>query len=199
MDLKNVSEEVEVLVELLRDVLGNEIRNTILSSGEKSFFNLRNVADRMGLRNAFTKDGVPLPTREADGVSRYPSFDINKPLTDIISKYRIFTGPVREQYPELVNVLGRYKGMQGKKGENAFRDNLVKNVTDMMVERQRPGANAATPMEGFEPAAFNEILDLGKDNLKSVLVCAIGYRSEEDNNQHLAKVRKNQEDIFEVR
>ena len=132
-----------------RDILGNEIRDTILSSGEKSFFNLRNVADKMGLRNAFTKDGVPLPTREADGVSRYPSFDINKPLTDIISKYRIFTGPVREQYPELVNVLGRYKGMQGKKGENAFRDNLVKNVTDLMVERQRPGAGAAAPMEGF--------------------------------------------------
>ena len=132
-----------------KDVLGNEIRDTILSSGEKSFFNLRNVADKMGLRNAFTKDGVPLPTREADGVSRYPSFDINKPLTDIISKYRIFTGPVREQYPDLVNVLGRYKGMQGKKGENAFRDNLVKNVTDMMVERQRPGATAAAPMEGF--------------------------------------------------
>jgi hypothetical protein len=132
-----------------RDVLGNEIRNTILSSGEKSFFNLRNVADRMGLRNFFTKDGVPLPTREADGVSRYPSFDINKPITDIISKYRIFTGPIREQYPELVNILGRYKGRQGKKSENAFRDNLVKNITDMMVERQRPGSTAAAPMEGF--------------------------------------------------
>jgi hypothetical protein len=132
-----------------KDALGNEIRNTILSSGEKSFFNLRNVADRMGLRNAFTKDGVPLPTREADGVSRYPSFDIGKPVTDIISKYRIFTGPVREQAPELVNILGRYKGMQGKKGETAFRDNLVKNVTDLMVERQRPGSTGATPMEGF--------------------------------------------------
>lgn len=57
----------------------------------------------------------------------------------------------------------------------------------------------ATPMEGFEPAAFDEILDLGKDNLKSVLVCAMGYRSEEDNNQHLAKVRKSSDDIFEVR
>ncbi len=57
----------------------------------------------------------------------------------------------------------------------------------------------ATPMEGFEPAAFDEILGLTKDNLKSVLVCAMGYRSEEDNNQHLAKVRKNIEDIFEIK
>jgi nitroreductase len=57
----------------------------------------------------------------------------------------------------------------------------------------------ATPMEGFESTAFDEILDLEKDNLKSVLVCAMGYRSEVDNNQYLAKVRKSSGDIFEVR
>jgi len=57
----------------------------------------------------------------------------------------------------------------------------------------------STPMEGFEPEAFDEILGLKKDNLKSVLICAMGYRSEEDGIQHLAKVRKSQEQLFEVR
>lgn len=57
----------------------------------------------------------------------------------------------------------------------------------------------ATPMEGFEPTAFDEILDLEKGNLRSVLICAMGYRSEEDSSQHLKKVRKNSENIFEVR
>lgn len=55
----------------------------------------------------------------------------------------------------------------------------------------------ATPMEGFEPEAFDEILGLKEKNLRSVLVCAFGYRSEEDGNQHIAKVRKSKEDLFE--
>jgi hypothetical protein len=155
-----------------RDVLGNEIRNTILSSGEKTFFNLRNVANKMGLRNAFTDaDGVPLPTREADGVSRYPSFDIEKPINDILSKYRILTGPIRNQAPDLANVLGRYKGLQGKKGENAFRDNLTKEITDLMVARARPSGTARGQMDQF--------LDT-KESLASSASADIAFRQQQE-------------------
>lgn len=129
--------------------LGNEIRNTILGGGEKSFFNLRNVAERMGLRSAFTKDGVPLPTRESNGISRYPSFDIEKPVNNILEKYRIFSGPIREQNPTLVNVLGRYKGLQGKKAADAFSEELTKSITDLMVATERPGVAGGKPMESF--------------------------------------------------
>lgn len=37
----------------------------------------------------------------------------------------------------------------------------------------------ATPMEGFEPAKFDEILGLAKRGLKSVAVLPLGYRAEE--------------------
>ncbi len=57
----------------------------------------------------------------------------------------------------------------------------------------------ATPMEGFDPEAFDEILDLRKDNLQSVLVCPIGYRAEDDKYGQLKKVRKSHEDLFETR
>ena len=57
----------------------------------------------------------------------------------------------------------------------------------------------ATPMEGFEKEAYNEILELEKQALKAVLVCPIGYRSKEDTNQFLTKVRHPLENLFEIR
>ena len=55
----------------------------------------------------------------------------------------------------------------------------------------------STPMEGFDNEKYDTILNLTQQGLKSVLVCPIGYRSEEDNTQHLKKVRKNSFHITE--
>lgn len=57
----------------------------------------------------------------------------------------------------------------------------------------------ATPMEGFQKDAYDEILSLKKQGLQSVLVCPMGYRAEEDTNQFLKKVRRKQESLFEFR
>lgn len=54
----------------------------------------------------------------------------------------------------------------------------------------------ATPMEGFNPTAFNEILGLDKLGLTATVIAAVGYRHEEDDTQHYAKVRKSQEELF---
>jgi nitroreductase len=53
-----------------------------------------------------------------------------------------------------------------------------------------------TPMEGFEPAQFNEILGLEAMNLNAVLVATIGYRHDADETQHYIKVRKSNEELF---
>ena len=47
----------------------------------------------------------------------------------------------------------------------------------------------ACPMEGFDPAKYDEILWLDKLWLTATLVIPVGYRSEEDKYAHLAKVR----------
>ena len=47
------------------------------------------------------------------------------------------------------------------------------------------------PMEGFTPDKYDEILDLTKDNLKSVLVLPVGFRASDDYMKDLTKVRKN--------
>lgn len=54
----------------------------------------------------------------------------------------------------------------------------------------------ATPMEGFDVAAFDEILGLSEKGLTTTVICPLGYRSESDKNQFQAKVRKSQDDLF---
>ena len=56
----------------------------------------------------------------------------------------------------------------------------------------------ATPMEGFDKAAFDEVLNLTSNNLQSVLLLALGYRSPEDKLSSLPKVRKPLSEIIEI-
>ena len=48
----------------------------------------------------------------------------------------------------------------------------------------------ACPMEGFNPKAYDRVLNLKDHGLSSVLVMPIGYRSEDDMFAGLKKVRK---------
>ncbi|THV59097.1 NAD(P)H-dependent oxidoreductase [Flagellimonas alvinocaridis] len=52
------------------------------------------------------------------------------------------------------------------------------------------------PMEGFQPEEYNRILGLTDKNLNAAVVLAVGYRSQEDETQHLPKVRKSKEELF---
>ncbi len=50
-------------------------------------------------------------------------------------------------------------------------------------------------LEGFNPSECNEILGLEAHNLHATVILALGYRSEADDTQHWAKVRKPISDI----
>ncbi|MDB4766689.1 NAD(P)H-dependent oxidoreductase [bacterium] len=45
------------------------------------------------------------------------------------------------------------------------------------------------PMEGFVPAQYDRLLKLTEDNLTATVVLPVGYRAQEDEQQHFAKVR----------
>lgn len=57
----------------------------------------------------------------------------------------------------------------------------------------------ATPMEGFDNDRYDEILGLKQENLRATLVCAVGYRSEDDHAQYRKKVRRFHQELFETR
>ena len=54
----------------------------------------------------------------------------------------------------------------------------------------------ACPMEGYQPEEFNKILGLEEKDLNAGVIMTVGYRSEEDQYQHLAKVRRSKEELF---
>lgn len=56
----------------------------------------------------------------------------------------------------------------------------------------------ACPMEGFDAAAYNEILGLNEKGLSASVVAAVGYRSGDDETQFAAKVRKMKSELFEI-
>lgn len=55
------------------------------------------------------------------------------------------------------------------------------------------------PLEGFDSAAFDEILELPGRGLASVVCCAAGYRLPEDRHGSLPKVRFRRADVIERR
>ena len=55
-----------------------------------------------------------------------------------------------------------------------------------------------TPMEGFVPDQYDEILGLKEKGLHATLVACVGYRHDEDDTQHYAKVRKPKSELFET-
>ncbi|MDB0063126.1 NAD(P)H-dependent oxidoreductase [Crocinitomicaceae bacterium] len=55
-----------------------------------------------------------------------------------------------------------------------------------------------TPMEGFETEAYDQILGLTEQGYTTAVVCALGFRHAEDGNQHQAKVRKSEEELFQT-
>lgn len=54
------------------------------------------------------------------------------------------------------------------------------------------------PIEGFTTEDINRYFQLENKNLNAVVIVAVGYRSEEDTAQHRKKVRKAEEDLFEI-
>jgi hypothetical protein len=52
------------------------------------------------------------------------------------------------------------------------------------------------PMEGFDAEKFDDILNLTKMNLRSVLLLPVGYRAEDDFMSKLKKVRKPLDEVI---
>ncbi len=57
----------------------------------------------------------------------------------------------------------------------------------------------ACPMEGLDSSAYDQILGLGSDGYHTLCVAAAGYRANDDDSAHLAKVRYAQSDVIAYR
>jgi nitroreductase len=66
--------------------------------------------------------------------------------------------------------------------------NLLSAAADFRID--------ACPIEGFEAARVNQLLDLDARGLSASVITALGYRAEEDATQYQQKVRRPEDDFF---
>lgn len=89
---------------------------------------------------------------------------------------------------KLVDLPQRTKGDWAAKQVYLALGNLMQAAAELKID--------TCPMEGFEAEAYNTILNLTDKNLSASVVVPVGYRSDEDQTQHLAKVRKSNQELF---
>ena len=66
----------------------------------------------------------------------------------------------------------------------------------MLLEAAALKGIDACPMEGFDPQKYDEMLNLKKEQVTAVVLCALGYRAADDTLAKAAKVRFSKEEIF---
>ena len=89
---------------------------------------------------------------------------------------------------KLLDLSLETKAMWTEKQTYIALANLMQAAAELKID--------TCPMEGFEADKYNEILGLDNKNLNASVVLPIGYRSEEDETQHYAKVRQSKEELF---
>ncbi len=68
--------------------------------------------------------------------------------------------------------------------------NLLSAAANMRID--------TCPMEGFDIAKYDELLNLKEKGLTTAVIATVGYRSDEDQSQFAAKVRKSKNDLINV-
>ena len=102
-----------------------------------------------------------------------------------------------------VSALAEYEGMM----KNTIQSRTPEQLTQWAARQAyialgfllsaAASANIdACPMEGFSNEAFDNILGLKEKGLTAVVMAPVGYRSEDDGYQNLAKVRKTLEEMI---
>ncbi|WP_248723088.1 NAD(P)H-dependent oxidoreductase [Seonamhaeicola sp. ML3] len=97
--------------------------------------------------------------------------------------------------------LGLIKMMNGKSKEEQqqwSKNQAYIAIGNLMTVCAIEGIDAC-PMEGFNPGAYDEALNLKEKGLKSVLLLPVGFRAEDDMFADFKKVRMSvEESVFEL-
>ena len=114
-------------------------------------------------------------------------------MFDLTNEIRGFKNEGWENYRKML--LDGYPHRDPKENfEHAARQTYIALMAGM-TQAVYEGVDC-TPMEGFDPAALDKILDLKSKNLKSTVILPIGYRdAEKDWLVNLIKVRKPMDEL----
>ena len=125
----------------------------------------------------------------------YTEERINK-MFDLTNEVRGFKNEGWENYRQML--LGSYPQKDAEENFNHAAKQAYIAFSAAIIAAAYEGVDA-TPIEGFDPTAVDEILKLREKGLRSCVMLPIGYRdADKDWLVNLKKVRKSTEDLVTV-
>jgi len=116
------------------DMINNELRGALMGAMEFDYKMRDNTLRLMGLRQATSPEGLPMPTR-SEGRSLFPARDMEKAATGLVDKYTPERPSLRNPIPEPIAFLSNFI-----QGQQAARDSLerqmVKQLTNQAIDEQ---------------------------------------------------------------
>ena len=113
------------------NLLNDELRGVLMARMEMDANARGNILRRMGLKQAVSPEGLPMPTRE-EGKSLFPARDIEEAAKELIAKYSPERPSMSVQVPEPIRLLQRFVRTQEIARAKIEADQLMK-LTDQAV------------------------------------------------------------------
>jgi nitroreductase len=119
--------------------------------------------------------------------------DVERFVTDIHSK----RGGAKVALDPYKSMMTGFLSGMSQEQKHAWASNQVYIALGQLMTTAAMLEIDACPMEGLIPSKYDEILGLEAGRYGTVLACPMGYRSEDDKYETLAKVRYEKNDIIE--
>ena len=116
------------------DMINNELRGALMGAMEFDYKMRDNTLRLMGLRQATSPDGLPMPTRN-DGQSLYPARDMESAATRLIEKYTPERPSLRTPTPEPIAFLRNFVRGQEVARER-MEGQMIKQLTNQAIDEQ---------------------------------------------------------------
>jgi len=116
------------------DLLNDELRGTLMARMEMDSKARGNILRRMGLKQAVSPEGLPMPTRE-EGKSLFPARNIEEAARELIAKYSPERPSINVQVPEPIRLLKNF--VRTQEIERAkIEAGMLTQLTDQAVTSQ---------------------------------------------------------------
>jgi hypothetical protein len=116
------------------DMINDELRGMLYSGMEMDAQMRQNILSRMGLRQAISPEGLPMPTR-SEGKTLFPSTNMEDAALKIIEKYRIERPTLRSPVPEPIRLLENFIASQ-QAARAKLEGKMMVQLTDEAIATQ---------------------------------------------------------------
>lgn len=116
------------------DMINDELRGILYSGMEMDAQMRKGILSRMGLRQAISPEGLPLPTR-SEGKSLFPATNMEEAAIKILEKYRIERPTLRSPVPEPIRLLENFIASQ-QAARAKLESKMMVQLTDEAIASQ---------------------------------------------------------------